>query len=128
MTTFLQSTLFSVLLASAGANAANLFVSHFEGEVSTLSLTTTDNATYSLNVTSSSTGCGQLPSWLTLDSDSETLYCTDEWWNEDSTVTAISLGPDGALTDTVQTVAEGGAVHNTLYSGEDGAQYLASAH
>lgn len=124
----LQSTLFSVLLASAGAKAANIFVSHFEGEVSTLSLNSTNNATYSLDVSSSSTDCGRLPSWLTLDSASGTLYCTDEWWEDDSTVSALSLGADDAVTDTVQATAFGGAVHSTLYSGADGAQYLASAH
>lgn len=123
-----QSTLFSLLLASAGARAADLIVSHFGGNVSTLSLASTSNDSYSLAVSSSSQDCGQLPSWLTLDTASGTLYCNDEWWEEDSTVTAMSLGSDNAVTNTTQATAFGGAVHSSLYSGADGAQYLASAH
>lgn len=122
-----QSTLFSVLLASAGVKAANLFVSHFDGDISTLSLSGADNSTYSLEIASSSKGCGQLPSWLSLDYDSKTLYCVDAS-GDGSTVSAMSIGADDAVTDTVQTTALGGAVHSGLYSGADGAQYLASAH
>jgi hypothetical protein len=123
-----QSTLSSLVLAGAGASAANIFVSHFAGEVSTLSLESTANDTYTLAITSTSTDCGKLPSWLTLDSASGTLYCANEWWNPPSSLSALSVDSDGTVTDVVQATAFPGSVHNSLYSGDDGAQYLASAH
>ena len=126
--TRLLTILLPGLIAASGASAANIFVSHFGGDVSTLSLTSSGNETYSLTLASSLKTCGQLPAWLSLDSASGTLYCTDEWWNADSTVTSLSIGADGALTETAQATALGGGVHNGLYEGADGALYLATSH
>ncbi|KAK2763248.1 hypothetical protein FQN54_009884 [Arachnomyces sp. PD_36] len=108
--------------------SANLFVSHFMGEVSALALTSTDNTTYSLDISATSTDCGQIPSWLSIDVASSTLYCSDEWWNDDSTINALSFGPDGSFTEAAQTTAKSGSVHNGLYTGADGAQFLANSH
>jgi 6-phosphogluconolactonase (cycloisomerase 2 family) len=103
-----------------------LLVSHYTGKVFSLDLT---NGT--LKSTSSIGGCGKMPSWLTLDSDSGTLYCFDESGAGQGVgggvVTSYSVNSDGSLKQSGQSKTGGGDVHGWLYGGADGKGYVAMA-
>ncbi|KAL2870745.1 lactonase family protein [Aspergillus lucknowensis] len=123
-----------VLLGSGLASATTLYATHYVTKsVHTLSLELGDDGSYSLTEVTSLETCGTYPSWLTLDSASRTLYCSDEFgWNNaggkvNGSLTAISIGEDGSLSESAVTPnAPGSGVHNTIYEGAAG-QYLAVA-
>ncbi|PWY94995.1 putative isomerase YbhE [Aspergillus sclerotioniger CBS 115572] len=111
------------------ATATNLYATHYNGNVYTLSLDCS-NDTYSLSLASSLETCGSMPSWLTFDSESRILYCSDETGDASAngSLTALTANQDGTLTETATVVAPGGGVNSVIYSGDDGDQYLAIAH
>ncbi len=120
----LRSTVSAVLLALPGALGANLFVSHYNGNIYALSYT----APSTLTLTHTLKAGGQMPSWLTFDSTSRTLYVTDESGaTGGSTLTAISAGTDGSLKVSSTGRSNGGELHSTLYGGSDGKSFLAAA-
>ncbi|GKZ18517.1 hypothetical protein AbraIFM66951_003398 [Aspergillus brasiliensis] len=110
--------------------ATNLYATHYDGSVYSLSLQRSDNDTYSLSIASSLKTCGSMPSWLTFDSASRTLYCSDESGDASTngSLTTLSADQDGTLTEIATAAAPGGGVHSVFYSGDDGTQYLAIAH
>ncbi|RAL02493.1 lactonase family protein [Aspergillus ibericus CBS 121593] len=112
------------------ATATNLYATHYDGNVYTLSLDRGDNDTYSLSLASSLKTCGSMPSWLTFDLDSRILYCSDETGDAsvNGSLTTLSADQDGTLTEIATAVAPGGGVNNVIYIDDDGAQYLAIAH
>ena len=121
------SALLCLVPAVSLAATSNLFVSHYNGNLYTLTLTT-GSGTPSLAVASSVKACGQMPSWLTLDKDGETVYCTDESGaNTGSTLTALSVGANGVLKVTGTDRTPGGELHSTLFGGSDGRSFLAAA-
>ncbi|CAK7224599.1 hypothetical protein SBRCBS47491_005606 [Sporothrix bragantina] len=121
------SALLCLLPAAALAETANLLVSHYNGNLYTLTLTT-GSGTPSLAVTSSVKACGQMPSWLTLDKEAKTVYCTDESGaNTGSTLTQLSVGANGVLKVTGTDRTPGGELHSTLYGGSDGQGFIAAA-
>ncbi|KAL4932590.1 lactonase family protein [Aspergillus undulatus] len=138
MSSLLRTFSFGVGLTPALSAAAtiNLFATHYSTQsVHTLALTSTSNGTYSLKETSSLQTCGTYPSWITLDSATGTIYCSDEygWTNENETVngslTTLAVAEDGSLTEEAVTDdAPGSGVHNVVYEGEGGSKYLAVAH
>lgn len=108
------------------AAATNLYATHYDGEVYTLSLE--DN---SLSITSSSKTCGTHPSWLTFDSSTRTIYCSDHAGNSsmNGLLTSYSVNQDGSMTELTSTVDVGAAVHSIIFGGKDGREkYLAIAH
>ncbi|KAF4210402.1 hypothetical protein CNMCM6805_008677 [Aspergillus fumigatiaffinis] len=118
------------------ASAATLYATHYSGSVYTLSLTHR-NGKYDLSLASDMTTCGGMPSWLTLDCDTSTLYCTgrtlycsDETGDAttNGTLTSYTVGKDGSLTQLAKVVDVGGGVHSVVYEGDDGAKYIAIAH
>jgi 6-phosphogluconolactonase (cycloisomerase 2 family) len=117
-----------VLLALGLAPQAfgqNLLVSHYTGKVFSLSLAASGTSG-TLKVGTSASGCGKMPSWLTLDSASGTLYCFDEEGNS-GVVSQYKVGSDGSVTMTGQAKTTGGDVHGWLFGGSDGKGFLAMA-
>jgi len=95
------------------ASAANIFVSHYQGTVQSLTLTE-DGGNYTLTQNSSLTLGGQ-PSWITFDSFSRTIYAADETGYGSAFVWAVSAAADGSLSQIGKASAPLGSVHNTLY-------------
>lgn len=108
---------------------ANLFVSHFSGTVYTLSYTPATNGNGTLAIKSSTTGCGRMPSWLSFDSPTKSLYCFDETgsWGGGSVVASFSVNGDGSLKQSGQAKSTGGEVHGSLYGGVNGTSFVAMA-
>ncbi|KAL4869030.1 hypothetical protein BDV12DRAFT_208797 [Aspergillus spectabilis] len=124
------------LLQLGNASAATLYATHYSTKsIHTLSLTQSADGSYSLTETSSLETCGTYPSWITLDPETRTLYCSDEygWTNENESVngslTALSVTDEGVLSEVAVTgSAPGSGVHNVVYEGRGGKKYLAVAH
>ncbi|KAL4882537.1 Lactonase, 7-bladed beta-propeller-domain-containing protein [Aspergillus karnatakaensis] len=123
-------------LGASTVNAATLYATHYSTKsIYTLSLTKSSSGSYELTQTSALETCGTYPSWITLDSETRTLYCSDEygWTNENESVngslTALSADKQGVLTEVAVTGnAPGSGVHNVIYEGKNGKKYLAAAH
>ena len=103
-------------------SAVNIFVSHYQGTVQSLTLTATSGGAYTLTTNGTVTIGGQ-PSWLTWDSPNRVLYVADE--GNSGSVTSVTAGTDGSLKKLGQCSAPGGAVANTLYANGG---YIASVH
>lgn len=115
------------LALSPVALGVNIFVSHFSGTVSTLSLTTSNNGVnYALAANSSLTlGSPAQPSWLTFNSTTRTLWVSDEYWGSASIFT-VNASPNGSLQQASKTPA---AVNGAVASGQyGGGKFLANAH
>ncbi|PGH23407.1 hypothetical protein AJ80_02517 [Polytolypa hystricis UAMH7299] len=121
------SRLLPLALLSNPVMAASLYASHYSGTVSLLTLTDS-NGEYSLTETSTVIGGGTLPSWLTWDSASRTLYSNDERFSGTGSLTAFSAAEDGALSELVKVNALFGGVASTLYGGDNGTGFIATAH
>jgi 6-phosphogluconolactonase (cycloisomerase 2 family) len=108
------------------AAATNLYATHYNGNIYTLSL----DSRNSLSITSSLKTCGDAPSWLTFDSSTRTLYCSDHSGNASTngSLSSYSVDKDGKLTELAKTSDVGAAVHSIIYGGKHGAKYLAVAH
>lgn len=115
-------TLLLTLLATP-ALSSTLLASHFSGTVYTLTLS--DSAA-DLAVTSQ-VEPGGMPSWLTLDSETSTLYVTDESWLGGTKLSAWSVGEDGELSEAGEAPTEGGELHCSLFGGEDGRGFIAAS-
>jgi 6-phosphogluconolactonase (cycloisomerase 2 family) len=124
-----------VVLAALGllpvALADKLLASHYTGQVYSLDLTVS-GSTGTLQSTVSTSGCGKMPSWLTLDSDTGTLYCFDESGAgqqgvSGGVVTSYVVNTNGALKQSGQAKTAGGDVHGWFYGGSDGKGFLATA-
>jgi hypothetical protein len=120
--------------AQAQTTAATLFATHYNTKsIHTLSLSRASNGSYTLTESSKLETCGEYPSWITLDAETGTIYCSDEygWKNEQETVngslTALSVD-EGVLTEIAKTDASPSGVNNVVYEGDGGEQYLAIAH
>jgi hypothetical protein len=121
----MRSFIHSVGLLSALLDAVcaiNIFVSHYQGTVQSLTLTPMSSSGYNL-VTNGTVTIGGQPSWLTWDSANRVLYVADE--GNSGSVTSVTATTDGGLKKLGQCSAPGGAVANTLY-GNGG--YIASVH
>jgi hypothetical protein len=105
---------------------SNLLVSHYNGNLYSLSLTTS-GAAGSLSIKQTLRAGGSMPSWLTLDSATGTLYITDEssWGNP--VLTTVSVSTDGTLKTATTARSNGGELHSTLYGGSDGKGFIAAA-
>ncbi|KAK6219272.1 hypothetical protein LQW54_002260 [Pestalotiopsis sp. IQ-011] len=104
--------------------AEKLLASHYTGQVYSLDLTV-NGSIGTLKSTSSTGGCGKMPTWLDLDSDTGTLYCFDESGAGQQGVsggvaTTYTVNTDGSLKQTGQAKTKGGEVHGSFYGGSDG--------
>lgn len=109
------------------AAATSLYATHYDGNIYTLSF----DSGNSLSITSSLKTCGDAPSWLTFDSSTRTLYCSDHSGNGtiNGSLSSYFVNQEGKLTELAKTVDVGSAVHSTIYGGKHGREkYLAIAH
>jgi 6-phosphogluconolactonase (cycloisomerase 2 family) len=111
------------LLPITVLGASSLLVSHYSGNIYTLTLSDSG----ALSIAKTVRAGNSMPAWLTLDSNSKTLYCPDESTYGRPVIASFSVGADGTLTPKAQASTRGGELHSTLYGGQDGAEYLATA-
>lgn len=101
------------------ALSSKLYISSYDGQIYTFSLTkesayNTKNNTYALTQTSSINATASSPAWLTLDSDSHTLFSVCE--NVPGSIGTYSISTSGQLTETSATDTVREPVHATLYN------------
>ncbi|KAJ9199627.1 hypothetical protein DTO166G4_5646 [Paecilomyces variotii] len=132
--------LFSVLFLPALAAASNLYVSHYNGNVYSLALTSIPGpqdrndgsaaVKYTLSQTAALKTCGSMPSWLTFDASTRVLYCSDESGSRTSpgSLTALAAAADGRLSEIAKVDTIGGGVNNVIYNRDDGKKFIAIAH
>lgn len=125
----------ATLLATVGlasavpkpAQQARLWATHYNGNVYTLTLDGED-----LSLTDTMKTCGNMPSWLTFDSETRVLYCSDEDGTADpsthGSLTAYHAARDGKLQEIATTKTIGGGVNSVIFENGDGGKYLAIAH
>lgn len=85
--------LLSLLLASPAAADVLFATSYNDHALTTLNLKGSD-----LTTVSKSYDCGSEPTWLTLDSAKSVLYCLNEGWGGNASITSYKTGADGSLT------------------------------
>ncbi|KAF3386928.1 putative 6-phosphogluconolactonase [Penicillium rolfsii] len=106
---------------------ARLWATHYSGSVYTLSFDGHD-----LSLTDTAKTCGAMPSWLTLDPETRTVYCSDEDGTADASthgsLWAYHAGNDGKLHQVAKTNTVGGGVHSVIFEDGKGEKYLAIAH
>lgn len=108
------------------ATAAHLLASHFTGNIYPLTLTEAGDLTVGSGVRSGNFW----PSWLTLDSESKTVYVPDgAFWAPPNGLTTFSIDDNGSLAPPASsTFTEGGEVHSSLYGGQDGKGFIGLAY
>lgn len=123
MPSLLKSALAAALLVH-DALGARLFASHFSGKVYSLTFERNNTGKGMLSVGSSSSDCGRMPSWLTLDQANGTLYCFDESYGV-GVVSSLDISGT-AIKRSGQSTTGGNDVHGWLYGGADGKGFLAT--
>ncbi|KAI1498670.1 YkgB protein [Biscogniauxia marginata] len=120
-------------LLSAGlvgsSSATLLYVASYAGTITTLNLTLPggDAAAATLETVSTSTGCGQSPSWLALDYSKSFLFCTDEGLSEEfGGLSSLFTNSNGTLTHLTTVEVISGPVSIAEYG--VGGHGLAVAH
>ncbi|CAF3596662.1 unnamed protein product [Fusarium graminearum] len=122
-----SKTLGVVLGSAALANAANLFVADYGGNLSTLKLTEAQNG-YNLAVSSVSRDCQPGPSWLTLDKKNNVLYCLDRG-GQTGSLNSFTIGNNGALKTVARVKAPSGGVAGEIITGNKGKRgYFSAAY
>jgi 6-phosphogluconolactonase (cycloisomerase 2 family) len=114
-----SKTLGVVLGSAALANAVNLFVADYGGNLSTLKLTESQDG-YDLAVSSGSKDCQPSPSWLTLDKANNVLYCLDRGGQTAGSLNSFMIGNDGALKHVARVRAPLGGVAGEIITGAKG--------
>ncbi|KAJ9132580.1 3-carboxy-cis,cis-mucoante lactonizing enzyme [Coniochaeta hoffmannii] len=122
----LKASLSAAAYLVQAALGANLLVSHYNGNLYSLALTTS-GATGSLTIKQTLRAGGTMPSWLTLDSATGKLYVTDESTYGNPVLTTVSVAADGTLSTVSTARSNGGELHSTLYGGADGKGFIAAA-
>ena len=113
-------------LAPAASLAETLLASHYNGNIYSLSLST-DGGAGKLSIQQSLRAGGRMPSWLTLDPQSNFVYVTDETTFGNPVLTQLVVNDDGKLEVAATGPANGGELHSCLYGGSDGNSFLAAA-
>lgn len=113
---------------SAGRRTTSrLWATHYNGNVYSLAFNGK-----SLSLTDTAKTCGTMPSWLTFDRDTQTVYCSDEAGSADpsthGSLWAYHAGRDGSLQQYAKTDTVGGGVNSVIYKNDQGDKYLAIAH
>lgn len=123
------SALSLVLPGLALALCQNLYISHYSGYVAIISLESGASGNYTLTQKQTLETCGgdpRLPAWITLDTPTRTIYCTDENWTGNGSLTTISAPPNGGtMKELAKVITPISGVHNTLYGN---GKFAAVAH
>src|SRR6266516_3945441 len=126
--------LFTFLIASVRVNAvpmpsdlgslvnrAILYVSSYAGQIQSLKLSQSNGA-HSLTSLGSNYGCAANASWLTLNDNTEVLYCVNEALNGgNGSLSSYSLGAPGSgtLTQNGNLTILGGGVNSALFNNDN---------
>lgn len=127
----MKLSLFTAALCVCPALGSRLYAASYARNVSSLSLTTTNNGTGHLSIVSQSADCGPSPSWLALDKPRDILYCLDEGIDApNGSITSFYTHADGSLTAIKHLKTIIGPVMSTWYpaSGVPDRQFMAVAH
>jgi 6-phosphogluconolactonase (cycloisomerase 2 family) len=111
------------LLPGAAWAASSLLVSHYNGNIYTVTLSDAGQ----LSITSQISSGQRMPSWLTFDSTAKVVYSTEESTSGNLILASFNVAADGKLSQKASARAPGGELHSTLYGGADGKSYLAAA-
>ncbi|KAJ5567036.1 Cytochrome cd1-nitrite reductase-like C-terminal heme d1 [Penicillium sp. DV-2018c] len=113
----------------AKTQPSHLYATHYNGTVYTLTLDPSKN---DLSITQALDTCGDMPSWLTLDPKTRTVYCSDETGSADpsthGSLTSLHVASDGTLREMAVAEAVGGGVNSVIYEGGHGGKFIAVAH
>ncbi|KAI7178871.1 hypothetical protein D0869_04472 [Hortaea werneckii] len=115
-------TLTAALLVQSSV-ASQLFVSHLSGSVYSLTYESSNNGNGSLSIDYSTTECGNMPTWLDLESD--VLYCFDESYGA-GVVSSFDI-KNSSFELRGQADTKGSDVHGCLYGGSNGSSFMATA-
>ncbi|THW25621.1 3-carboxy-cis,cis-mucoante lactonizing enzyme [Aureobasidium pullulans] len=119
---------FQLCVAASFTAATNLFVSDYSGNISTLELTE-HGGHYSLTKTSANAGCAPNPSWLTLDTNHNTLYCLDEGLEvTNGSLTSFTINSSGHLHKIHREQTISGPVSGVIYGNPAEKRSIALAH
>ncbi|THX29347.1 3-carboxy-cis,cis-mucoante lactonizing enzyme [Aureobasidium pullulans] len=119
---------FQLCVAASFTAATNLFVSDYSGNISTLELTE-HGGHYSLTKTSANAGCAPNPSWLTLDTNHNTLYCLDEGLEvTNGSLTSFTINSSGHLHKIHRERTISGPVSGVIYGNPAEKRSIALAH
>ncbi|KAK8017815.1 isomerase YbhE [Apiospora rasikravindrae] len=121
----------ALVLASGLASpalAAKLIASHFSGPVYTLDLSLTNATSGTLKVASQvNNGCGRIPSWITIDKASNSVYCFDESWYGSGVLAQFAADDQAVLTPKASAPTLGNTVFGALYGGDDDKSFVITA-
>ncbi|KAF7719047.1 Uncharacterized protein PECH_000229 [Penicillium ucsense] len=126
------STLLSLLTLTSATSlkhhsTSRLWATHYNGNLYSLAF---DGK--SLSLTDTTETCGTMPSWLTFDPETQTVYCSGEAGTTDpsthGSLWAYHAGRDGSLQQFAKTDTVGGGVNSVIYEDDQGDKYLAIAH
>jgi hypothetical protein len=108
----------------------DLWVSHYSGKVYTLNYDPRgNNGQPALTITQELESCGGMPSWLTFDSGPGLLYCIDESYEPNGTLTMYTADSNSLLTEQAKVETLPGGVATTIFNGlDDQEKFLAIAH
>ncbi|KAJ6141586.1 hypothetical protein N7470_009976 [Penicillium chermesinum] len=122
LSTAAASTLHRPVAPSHSHAPARLWATHYNGNVYSLSLSGSE-----LAITDTQKTCGNMPSWLTFDAESKTLYCSDEDGTTDpsthGSLSAYAVSHDGKLKQVAKTETVGGGVYSAIFEAGAGDKY-----
>jgi 6-phosphogluconolactonase (cycloisomerase 2 family) len=85
-----------------------------------------------LTLTETLQACGGMPSWLTIDDATSTLYCVDESGTSanvgNGSLSSFAVHADGSLKEKVKVTTLPAGVASVIYEGDAEKKYLAIAH
>jgi Lactonase, 7-bladed beta-propeller len=94
-----------------------LYLSSYTGAVTTLELRSSRHSGFSLRVICSTMICAPNPSWLTLDLDNSTVYCTEPGVTSGvaGSLHSLKILPDDSLLPLSSISTPIGAAHTAMY-------------
>ena len=116
----------SLALLAAAALAENLYATDYSGQVFSVSLS--NSSGFSLTKTTQLQACGGMPSWLEFDSQTRTLYCADESFQPNGTLSTFAATENGTLIQLASVTTLGGGVNGAIYGGPASNSFIAIAH
>ncbi|KAL8749532.1 MAG: hypothetical protein Q9199_007630 [Rusavskia elegans] len=130
---FASLALAALVATTSTVSATKLYVSSYDGNITTFDFTKSANATYNLALLDRTTGCAPNPSWLQIDLTNRNLFCLDENFQSTTNASLVSFKisdekTGGSLKKVTNTTVPAAPVHSVLYKGANGTQLLAVAH
>jgi len=115
-----------LLALAASSMAVNLYVSSYDGNITSLDLTQNYYGSYVLTATSVTITSAPDPSWLTIDSKNRILYATNEAWGlPNGTITSYNISDSGQFVGIDHHEMIAGPVNSAFYNN---GKALAVAH